>query len=56
MMIMKALKDSVGSPEHPTHVITPLADEQLWVEKYAPSSFKELLSDERTNREVLVGS
>lgn len=27
--------------------------EQLWVEKYAPKSFTELLSDEQTNREVL---
>nr|XP_025678795.1 uncharacterized protein LOC112778717 [Arachis hypogaea] len=28
--------------------------EQLWVEKYAPKSFTELLSDEQTNREVLL--
>ena len=28
-------------------------DEQLWVDKHAPSSFPHLLSDERTNREVL---
>ncbi|BBN02524.1 chromosome transmission fidelity protein 18 [Marchantia polymorpha subsp. ruderalis] len=27
--------------------------EKLWVEKYAPKSFTELLSDEQTNREVL---
>lgn len=27
--------------------------EQLWVEKYAPKSFVDLLSDERTNREFL---
>lgn len=26
--------------------------EKLWVEKYAPKSFTELLSDEQTNREV----
>lgn len=26
--------------------------EPLWVEKYAPKSFTELLSDEQTNREV----
>ncbi|KAK2971059.1 hypothetical protein RJ640_003251 [Escallonia rubra] len=30
------------------------ANEQLWVDKYAPSSFMELLSDEQTNREVLL--
>jgi len=28
-------------------------ESQLWVDKYAPSSFTELLSDERVNREVL---
>ena len=28
-------------------------DGQLWVDKHAPSSFPHLLSDERTNREVL---
>ena len=28
-------------------------DDQLWVDKHAPSSFPHLLSDERTNREVL---
>lgn len=28
-------------------------DDQLWVDKHAPSSFQHLLSDERTNREVL---
>ncbi|KAM2991742.1 hypothetical protein FF2_044061 [Malus domestica] len=33
---------------------TPLLHEQLWVDKYAPNSFIELLSDEQTNREVLL--
>ncbi|RVW12365.1 hypothetical protein CK203_108092 [Vitis vinifera] len=28
-----------------------VVNEQLWVDKYAPSSFTELLSDEQTNRE-----
>ncbi|XP_047324218.1 chromosome transmission fidelity protein 18 homolog [Impatiens glandulifera] len=28
--------------------------ESLWVDKYSPSSFMELLSDEHTNREVLM--
>ncbi|XP_047975329.1 chromosome transmission fidelity protein 18 homolog [Salvia hispanica] len=32
----------------------PVTTEKLWVEKYAPSSFTELLSDEKTNREVLL--
>ena len=31
----------------------PVTTEKLWVEKYAPSSFTELLSDEKTNREVV---
>ncbi|CAM6015088.1 unnamed protein product [Sphagnum balticum] len=31
----------------------PTLNESLWVEKYAPRSFTELLSDEQTNREVL---
>jgi hypothetical protein len=30
-----------------------LVDSTLWVDKHAPSSFPQLLSDERTNREVL---
>ncbi|KQK22437.1 chromosome transmission fidelity protein 18 homolog [Brachypodium distachyon] len=34
--------------------VTPVVTEQLWVEKYAPHSFTELLSDEHTNREVLL--
>lgn len=29
-------------------------EEDLWVDKYAPSSYIELLSDEKTNREVLT--
>ncbi|KAH9681006.1 AAA domain-containing protein [Citrus sinensis] len=32
----------------------PVVHEQLWVDKYAPNSFTELLSDEQTNREVLL--
>ncbi|KAL3639772.1 hypothetical protein CASFOL_014740 [Castilleja foliolosa] len=51
----KALHASVDGG--PTEVVTPKApstDEQLWVDKYAPSSFTDLLSDEQTNREVLL--
>ncbi|XP_061362875.1 uncharacterized protein LOC133306562 [Gastrolobium bilobum] len=33
---------------------TRLVNGQLWVDKYAPKSFTELLSDEQTNREVLL--
>ena len=29
-----------------------MVHERLWVDKYAPKSFTELLSDEQTNREV----
>lgn len=36
------------------HFMTDSAThEQLWVEKYSPKSFTELLSDEQTNREVV---
>ncbi|KAK7393195.1 hypothetical protein VNO78_21713 [Psophocarpus tetragonolobus] len=31
-----------------------MVHERLWVDKYAPKSFTELLSDEQTNREVLL--
>jgi chromosome transmission fidelity protein 18 len=33
---------------------TPTVSEKLWVEKYAPKSFTDLLSDEQTNREVHI--
>ncbi|OUZ99573.1 AAA+ ATPase domain [Macleaya cordata] len=36
--------------DHQSSVTT----ECLWVDKYAPNSFTELLSDEQTNREVLL--
>ncbi|KAM7259981.1 hypothetical protein ACFE04_015722 [Oxalis oulophora] len=32
----------------------PVVHERFWVDKYAPISFTELLSDEQTNREVLL--
>ncbi|XP_022873714.1 chromosome transmission fidelity protein 18 homolog [Olea europaea var. sylvestris] len=50
----KVLRASV---EGQTDIVLPKApavSEQLWVDKYAPSSFTELLSDEQTNREVLL--
>ncbi|XP_022722750.1 chromosome transmission fidelity protein 18 homolog [Durio zibethinus] len=46
-----------ASSEHLSDITlpdTPMVHEQLWVDKYAPSSFTELLSDEQTNREVLL--
>ncbi|GMH31224.1 hypothetical protein Nepgr_033067 [Nepenthes gracilis] len=33
---------------------TSIGNEELWVDKYAPKLFTELLSDEQTNREVLL--
>jgi hypothetical protein len=35
--------------------IRALTGQQLWVEKYAPKSFAQLLSGEKTNREVGPG-
>ncbi|GAB4851908.1 hypothetical protein Ancab_031307 [Ancistrocladus abbreviatus] len=51
---MKALQES--SVVH-HDMITPeasIANKELWVNKYSPKSFTELLSDEQTNREVLL--
>uniref|UniRef100_A0A1J3DBC7 Chromosome transmission fidelity protein 18 homolog n=3 Tax=Noccaea caerulescens TaxID=107243 RepID=A0A1J3DBC7_NOCCA len=45
------------SSEDQNETITPetsVMHEKLWVDKYSPSSFTELLSDEQTNREVLL--
>ena len=49
---MKALQDSVSSQTDAIIPGTPVVSEQLWVDKYSPNSFMELLSDEHTNREV----
>lgn len=54
VFVVKALQGSVE--DDTTELVpsaTPIISEQLWVEKYAPSSFTELLSDEKTNREVV---
>ena len=51
-MSMKALQESTDSVDREACSVTPLVTEKLWVEKYAPNSFTELLSDEHTNREV----
>ncbi|KAF5199465.1 Chromosome transmission fidelity protein 18-like protein [Thalictrum thalictroides] len=50
----KALQASSESPESMIHHEAPVVSEKLWVEKYAPNSFTELLSDEQINREVLL--
>lgn len=53
-LFVKALQGSVeGDMIEVVPSIAPVTTEQLWVEKYAPSSFTELLSDEKTNREVV---
>ncbi|PIA36193.1 hypothetical protein AQUCO_03400244v1 [Aquilegia coerulea] len=50
----KALQASSESPDSVIHHEAPVVSERLWVEKYAPNSFTELLSDEQINREVLL--
>ncbi|KAK9068723.1 hypothetical protein SSX86_012838 [Deinandra increscens subsp. villosa] len=52
--LRKALEDSVASQIDENLAETPVVTEQLWVDKYSPNSFVELLSDEHTNREVLM--
>ena len=49
---MKALQASVSSQSDANLLGTPVVNERLWVDKYSPNSFMELLSDEHTNREV----
>ncbi|KAL4561136.1 hypothetical protein LXL04_033298 [Taraxacum kok-saghyz] len=52
--LQKALQASVSSEIDANLVGTPVVSERLWVDKYSPNSFMELLSDEHTNREVLL--
>ncbi|KAJ3682667.1 hypothetical protein LUZ60_012894 [Juncus effusus] len=52
--LAKALQESFESQAEQTCGDGPVSHERLWVEKYAPNSFTELLSDEHTNREVLL--
>ncbi|XP_078429313.1 P-loop containing nucleoside triphosphate hydrolases superfamily protein [Wolffia australiana] len=51
--LRKALQES-SAPSVDSVNVTKPDNEQLWVEKYAPRSFTELLSDEQTNRDVLL--
>ncbi|EPS63928.1 chromosome transmission fidelity protein 18, partial [Genlisea aurea] len=50
----KAVQESVEGPTEVVAAKTFVDDEKLWVEKFSPKSFTELLSDEKTNREVLL--
>ncbi|KAJ0518376.1 putative AAA+ ATPase domain, ATPase, AAA-type, core [Helianthus annuus] len=52
--LQKALEASVSTQIDTDLLETPVVTEQLWVDKYSPNSFVELLSDEHTNREVLM--
>ncbi|XP_043720453.1 chromosome transmission fidelity protein 18 homolog [Telopea speciosissima] len=52
--LTKALQTSAESPNDLILPEVPVVTEQLWVDKYAPNSFTELLSVEQTNREVLL--
>ncbi|KAK6914254.1 ATPase, AAA-type, core, partial [Dillenia turbinata] len=49
----KALQESSENQNDIIITETSTVKEELWVDKYAPNSFTELLSDEQTNREVL---
>ncbi|KAL8128846.1 hypothetical protein V2J09_018001 [Rumex salicifolius] len=52
--LLKALQAS-SETQHESLLNEELVPvEQLWVDKYSPKSFTELLSDEHTNREVLL--
>ncbi|KAA8548452.1 hypothetical protein F0562_000136 [Nyssa sinensis] len=51
---MKALQASAEGQNDVILPEAPVMNEKLWVDKYAPNSFMELLSDEHTNREVLL--
>ncbi|CAH8282997.1 unnamed protein product [Eruca vesicaria subsp. sativa] len=50
----KALQISSEDQNETITTETSVMHERLWVDKYSPSSFTELLSDEQTNREVLL--
>ncbi|XP_054805256.1 uncharacterized protein LOC129308225 isoform X1 [Prosopis cineraria] len=52
--LTKTLKASSECQNVPDVPEKPIIHEQLWVDKYTPNSFTELLSDEHTNREVLL--
>jgi len=51
--LRKVHSDDKGENVAPTDCRTKAVKQQLWVDKHAPNAFSHLLSDERTNREVL---
>lgn len=51
--LLKVLEASSEDLSEANLPIGAVVNEKLWVDKYAPSSFTELLSDEQTNRQVL---
>jgi chromosome transmission fidelity protein 18 len=51
-VVLKALQASSEDQNDDILPETQVMHEKLWVDKYAPNSFTELLSDEQTNREV----
>jgi chromosome transmission fidelity protein 18 len=51
-VVLKALQASSEDQSDEILPETQVMHEKLWVDKYAPNSFTELLSDEQTNREV----
>lgn len=54
VLVLKALQESFGCESDVVLPKVPVMTEKLWVDKYAPNSFMELLSDEQTNREVTI--
>ncbi|KAF2591607.1 hypothetical protein F2Q70_00037978 [Brassica cretica] len=50
----KALQTSSEDQNEAMTAETSVMHEKLWVDKYSPNSFTELLSDEQTNLEVLL--
>lgn len=53
-VMLKTLEASSECQSVPDILETRIVHEKLWVDKYAPKSFTELLSDEQTNREVHI--
>jgi hypothetical protein len=46
--------DKIESPSRSRVLDTAIpVEDQLWVDKYAPQSFLDLLSDDKTNRNIL---
>ena len=52
-MLREIQDDEVVKDDEDVEMTTDRGDGALWVDRYAPTSFPHLLSDERTNRDVL---